>query len=416
MKLKKIISLLAVASIVATTSITSFAAISIDDDNVIDQSSFDTTDQIGQRVPTLDLKVTQLTTKTEVKAATTTAFANQNSVDTYDLYQIDITSGNMGELVNGYDEDYNRIYSGVSGITVAFDTQAFATKYAKTTQLTGGTVSLGLDNQTKIFNVLWQTSDVQNPFPYFNEDEDEIVYSENGEFTISIVVGVTKGTSVTVPVNLIVNYDQMLDIVKNTNAAQYTLTLGEEETTDPTVANLELDKTSVDLDLNGTTSATVKATVTMDPADAEEAAVEWTSNNNDVATVEDGVITAKAVGDATITATAGDHSVEVAVKVVDTTPVGPTVLQEGDQFPDSVVVAAAKEGNVLTYVKTVSAGVSATKHAKLTNKTKGESIVTERNIAQLLGGEAEDGATIEGAIVVVVSGAEGDEFDFEIVD
>jgi hypothetical protein len=190
----------------------------------------------------------------------------------------------------------------------------------------------------------------------------------------------------------------------------------EEETKDPTVANLELDKTSVNLDLNGTTSATVKATVTMDPAEAEAAAVEWTSNNTDVATVEDGVITAKAVGDATITATAGDHSVEVAVKVVDTTPVGPTVLQEGDQFPDSVVVAAAKEGNVLTYVKTVSAGVSATKHAKLTNKTKGESIVTERNIAQLLGGEAEDGATIEGAIVVVVSGAEGDEFDFEIVD
>jgi hypothetical protein len=191
-----------------------------------------------------------------------------------------------------------------------------------------------------------------------------------------------------------------------------------EETKDPTVANLELDKTSVDLDLNGTTSATVKATVTMDPADAEAAEVEWTSNNTDVATVEDGVITAKAVGDATITAKAGEKSVDVAVKVVDTTPVVPDkeLTKEGEKLPDTITVAGAAEGNVLTYVKKVESGVSATKHAKITNKTQGEFTITAKNIAELLGGEAEEGATIEGAIVVIVSGPEGDEFEFDIVD
>jgi hypothetical protein len=330
-----------------------------------------------------------------------------------------MTVANLGELANGYNLDWDHTFIGVAGVTVAIDDgsdEPIVNTYAKSAQIDGGSVQCGRDQTTRIFNTLWTMSAGDNPFPYFDEDGDGTpMYTENGEFTMSVVVSVLKGTTVNANATLTVTYTNNLDVVKNTNALPITLTLGE-TVVDPTVANLELDKTSVDLDLNGTTSATVKATVTMDPADAEAATVEWTSNNTDVATVEDGVITAKAVGDATITATAGDHSVEVAVKVVDTTPVGPTVLQEGDQFPDSVVVAAAKEGNVLTYVKTVSAGVSATKHAKLTNKTKGESIVTERNIGQLLGGEVVEGTTIEGAIVVVVSGAEGDEFDFEIVD
>ena len=54
-------------------------------------------------------------------------------------------------------------------------------------------------------------------------------------------------------------------------------------------------------------NATKQLTAVVYPTNAENKNVTWTSNNNDVATVDDtGLVTAKAVGTATITATTED--------------------------------------------------------------------------------------------------------------
>ena len=68
------------------------------------------------------------------------------------------------------------------------------------------------------------------------------------------------------------------------------------------VSSIILDKTQVDL-VEGE-SVTLTATVT--PADATDKTVTWSTTDATVATVENGVVTAKSAGTATITAKAGD--------------------------------------------------------------------------------------------------------------
>ncbi len=82
---------------------------------------------------------------------------------------------------------------------------------------------------------------------------------------------------------------------------------------DKTVAveNVTLDKTSAELTVGDTT--TIKATVTPDNATVKT--VTWTSSDETVATVKDGVVTAVKAGTATITAKAGDKTATCAVTV-----------------------------------------------------------------------------------------------------
>ena len=89
----------------------------------------------------------------------------------------------------------------------------------------------------------------------------------------------------------------------------------------PTVDSVTVSPNSLNLDLNGTTTGTLTASVvgTNNPADT----VTWTSSNTSIATVSNsGVVTAKAVGTATITATSTVDSTKSGtcdVTVVDTT-------------------------------------------------------------------------------------------------
>ncbi len=78
------------------------------------------------------------------------------------------------------------------------------------------------------------------------------------------------------------------------------------------VTSVTLDKTS--LSLYPGDNATLTATVS--PAEATDKTVTWTSSDEAVATVKNGVVTAVAIGTATITATAGDKTATCTVKVV----------------------------------------------------------------------------------------------------
>ena len=74
------------------------------------------------------------------------------------------------------------------------------------------------------------------------------------------------------------------------------------------VTKVELDKTSLTLDVNQ--SETLTAAIT--PSNATDQNVTWSSDDESVATVENGIVTAIKAGTATITATAADGSGEKA--------------------------------------------------------------------------------------------------------
>lgn len=77
------------------------------------------------------------------------------------------------------------------------------------------------------------------------------------------------------------------------------------------VTGIMLDKTTVTLDI----AATETLTATVSPDNATDKTVVWTSDKPEVATVEGGVVTAVAAGEAVITAAAGDFTATCAVTV-----------------------------------------------------------------------------------------------------
>ena len=114
----------------------------------------------------------------------------------------------------------------------------------------------------------------------------------------------------------------------------------------PTVAvtGITLDKTTAELEIGAT--ETLSATVT--PDDATDKSVTWTTSDANVATVENGVVTAVAAGNATITAQAGEHTATCAVTVKAPEPATPAVT--GYTFATSADVSAENGENVVVKV------------------------------------------------------------------
>lgn len=116
----------------------------------------------------------------------------------------------------------------------------------------------------------------------------------------------------------------------------------------PTVAvtGITLDKTTAELEIGAT--ETLSATVT--PDDATDKSVTWTTSDANVATVENGVVTAVAAGNATITAQAGEHTATcaVTVKAAEETADPNTVTLEGNADIGSIVFSGVtvKESKV----------------------------------------------------------------------
>lgn len=80
---------------------------------------------------------------------------------------------------------------------------------------------------------------------------------------------------------------------------------------DVSVTGVSLDKTSAELEVGDT----LKLTATIEPANATNQNVSWSSSNVEVATVENGTVTAKAAGTAVITVKTADGGKEAACTV-----------------------------------------------------------------------------------------------------
>lgn len=138
-------------------------------------------------------------------------------------------------------------------------------------------------------------------------------------------------------------------------------------TKEPTpVASVTLDKTQATLIIG----ETVKLNATVTPDDAADKTVTWSSSDNTVATVVDGVVTAVKVGNAAITATAGEKTATCAVTVAPKEVAGITldktsaVLKKGETLkltatvtPDDATDKTVTWKSSNTEVATVADGV-----------------------------------------------------------
>ena len=180
---------------------------------------------------------------------------------------------------------------------------------------------------------------------------------------------------------------------------------------DVPVESITLNKEVMELDLNGTTTETLIATVL--PADATDPTVTWESDKPEIATVDGGKVTAVAEGEAKITATAGGKTATCKVTVKDTTPPEKPIV---DVTPSKITGDYGTK--TLKYIAKIVKNADATSYIKVT-KTLGEnteSKTTTQTIAQLLGGEANDGALITADVAIGVLTADTDAvFSFGLV-
>ncbi len=161
----------------------------------------------------------------------------------------------------------------------------------------------------------------------------------------------------------------------------------------PTVAvtGVSLNETSLNLDLAGTKTATLTATVA--PENATNKTVTWTSDAESVATVDSkGVVTAVAAGTANITATAGNKTASCAVTVTDSSKV--TVSNVND------LIAALK----LKKVKEITVS------ANFVNGGTENGGYQQYDVIYPVTIKGETGAAVQGSFVVK-STADGTEFN-----
>ena len=158
-------------------------------------------------------------------------------------------------------------------------------------------------------------------------------------------------------------------------SASVTLTI-----TKPTITDFTLSKTETTLNIGGQETLTITAFV---PAYASESAT-WASNNTTVATVnKNGVITAKALGDAEITATIGEvektctvHVVAVAVNSITLPAEANVTLGSSLQLNPTVDPAQAASEYPITYVSSAPEIATVDANGKVVGVAAGDAIIT----------------------------------------
>ena len=158
-------------------------------------------------------------------------------------------------------------------------------------------------------------------------------------------------------------------------SASVTLTI-----TKPTITDFTLSASEITLNIGGQETLSITAFV---PAYASESAT-WTSNNTTVATVnKSGVITAKALGEAEITATIGEvektctvHVVAVAVNSITLPAEANVTLGSSLQLNPTVDPAQAASEYTITYESSAPEIATVDANGKVAGVAVGDAIIT----------------------------------------
>lgn len=144
------------------------------------------------------------------------------------------------------------------------------------------------------------------------------------------------------------------------------------------VTSVTLSETSLTL-IEGD-SQTITATV--NPSDATDKTIDWTSTNNSVATVSNGTITAKAPGNATITASCGDKKATCRVTVnarryiTSINMIKQKTLPVGDIFTIYPVIGPSEANDRTLTWSSSDERVATVDNGKITTKAIGSTIIT----------------------------------------
>ena len=159
-------------------------------------------------------------------------------------------------------------------------------------------------------------------------------------------------------------------------SASHTLTI-----TVPTVTDFTLSETETTMNIGGTKTLSITAFV----PEYATASANFSSSNTDVATVnKNGVITAKGIGEAVITATIGEveksctvhvQPVEVTSVSFDPATVSLTVGSNLQLNPD-VLPAQAKDEYAMTYVSDNEAAATVSESGLVTGIAEGQAVIT----------------------------------------
>jgi len=183
------------------------------------------------------------------------------------------------------------------------------------------------------------------------------------------------------------------------NEKEYSASCEVEVTTEP-VTNVELSATTGTLDIGQ--NLTLTATVT--PSTASNQGVTWSSSDTNVATVENGVVTAVGAGSATITATANDGSGYNATCAITVNPrlVSSITLNETTKtlnVGDTLTLTASVEPNDATN-KNVTWSTSDSSVATVDNNGK---VTAKGAESATITATAADGSGITGTCEITVN-------------
>lgn len=206
MKMKKFISALAAVAVlsaslvsVSAEDVIAFESVDVAGDGSMMLKcikSIPTKEEVGARDVQFSVTSKLLTTQ-ELTAETNAMFAN--GAKSFDVYKVTAKYSNLGELANGYLSD-------MSGNTVTVGARAWefnikdATpikKYSiKGAQFPGGTAKQAVVNGK--LNSYYQATDTQNPYPVYDAGAmGDAEYIANGEVTLDVIIGIEKGTTLT---------------------------------------------------------------------------------------------------------------------------------------------------------------------------------------------------------------------------
>lgn len=104
------------------------------------------------------------------------------------------------------------------------------------------------------------------------------------------------------------------DTVKSKPVDKSLPEVNDEEENKVLPTSITLNKNNVTLNLNGKTK-TVALKATIEPSNTTDKEIIWTSSNNEIATVVNGVVTAKKSGTTTITATTKDNTIAATATI-----------------------------------------------------------------------------------------------------
>ena len=153
------------------------------------------------------------------------------------------------------------------------------------------------------------------------------------------------------------------------------------------VSTISLNKTTASV----TKDKTLQLTATVTPGNATNQEVKWSTSDKNVATVsENGLVTAKSAGTATITCTAQDGSnVKATCKVTVTVPVSGIQLSQtsaaltvGDTLTLTKTIYPSDATNqAVTWTSSSDAVASVDSNGKITAKTAGSAVVTCKSVS-----------------------------------